>query len=122
MIGPLELGARNILDGVLIANEVVDWWKKSNRKGFMLKLDFEKAYDIINWQFLFDMFENFGFGQRWIGWMKTFVTSARISILVNGSPTSEFTPSRGLRQGVSRPGFWDPVSEGIRRANPFLSC
>ena len=26
------LGGRNIMDGVLIANEVVDWWKKSNRK------------------------------------------------------------------------------------------
>lgn len=33
------LGGRNILDGVLIANEVVDWWKKS-KKGLILKLDF----------------------------------------------------------------------------------
>ena len=43
------IGGRNILDGVLIANEVVDWWNWSKRKGFMIKLDFEKDYDCINW-------------------------------------------------------------------------
>ncbi|XP_028106898.1 uncharacterized protein LOC114305951 [Camellia sinensis] len=39
------LRGRNILDGILIANEVVDGWRKSNKKGLVLKLDFEKAYD-----------------------------------------------------------------------------
>ncbi|XP_028094700.1 uncharacterized protein LOC114294749 [Camellia sinensis] len=39
---------RNILDGVLIANEMVDWWKKSRGKGLILKLDFQKAYDTVN--------------------------------------------------------------------------
>ncbi|XP_028101320.1 uncharacterized protein LOC114300668 [Camellia sinensis] len=42
------LSGRNILDGVLIANEVVDGWKKKKRKGHIIKLDFEKAYDSIN--------------------------------------------------------------------------
>ncbi|GMP67170.1 hypothetical protein CsSME_00027250 [Camellia sinensis var. sinensis] len=42
------LSGRSIMDGVLIANEVVDWWKKSNRKVLILKLDFEKADDTVN--------------------------------------------------------------------------
>ncbi|XP_028080976.1 uncharacterized protein LOC114282492 [Camellia sinensis] len=58
------LGGRNILDGVLIANEVVDWWKKSRRKGLILKLDFQKAYDTVNWNFLLQMLSNFVFGLR----------------------------------------------------------
>lgn len=36
------------MDGVLIANEVIDWWKKSKNKGIILKLDFEKVYDFVN--------------------------------------------------------------------------
>lgn len=42
------LGGRNIFDGVMIANEMVDWWKKSKMKGVVIKLDFEKAYDSVN--------------------------------------------------------------------------
>ncbi|XP_028064582.1 uncharacterized protein LOC114267718 [Camellia sinensis] len=41
------LGGRYILDGMLIANEVVNWWKKSKKKGIILKLDFEKFYDSV---------------------------------------------------------------------------
>ena len=47
------IGGRNILDGDLIANDVEDMWKKNNRGGLLLKLDFEKAYD--NWQYLISM-------------------------------------------------------------------
>lgn len=60
------VGGRNILDGVLIANEIVDGWKKAKKKGLLLKLDFEKAFDTINLGFLFSMLSNFGFGSKWI--------------------------------------------------------
>lgn len=36
------------MDGVLVANEIVDWWKKTNRKGLIIKLDFEKVYDTVD--------------------------------------------------------------------------
>ena len=64
-----------------------------------MKLDFEKAYDSLNWEFLLSMLGNFGFGARWIRWMKTCISTAKVSILVNGSPTEEFQPLKGLRQG-----------------------
>lgn len=58
------IGGRNILDGVLIANEIVDGWKKNRKSGIVLKPDFERAYDSINWNFLFTMLSNFGFGVK----------------------------------------------------------
>ncbi|XP_028090980.1 uncharacterized protein LOC114291133 [Camellia sinensis] len=97
------LGERNILDGILIANEVMDSWTKSNKKGQLLKLDFEKAFDSINWDFLFSMLANFEFGTNWISWMKECVSTARLSVLVNGSLTMEFKPQKGLRQDDSLP-------------------
>ncbi|MDD0148535.1 reverse transcriptase domain-containing protein, partial [Shigella flexneri] len=42
---------RQILDWVLIANELVDEVKKGNKPALIFKIDFEKAYDMVNWNF-----------------------------------------------------------------------
>ena len=43
---------RQILDGVLIANESLRWLRKKKIPGTLIKLDFQKAYDSVNWSFL----------------------------------------------------------------------
>jgi len=40
-----------------------------------------------------------GFYDKWVTWIKGCLESASVSVLVNGSPSREFNPSRGLRQG-----------------------
>jgi len=42
---------RNILEGVVILHEVVHELKSSRKKGIILKIDFEKAYDKVRWAF-----------------------------------------------------------------------
>jgi hypothetical protein len=62
-------------------------------------VDFEKAYDSVDWNFLDDMLHRFGFGEKWIRWIRACVFAGNLSILVNGSPTKEFNIQRGLKQG-----------------------
>ena len=94
---------RQILDAVLIANEAVDYTLRGKEKGILCKLDIEKAYDHIRWDFLLKMLERMGFGPKWIRWINWCISTATFSVLINGSPAGFFWSSRGLRQG-------DPLS------------
>ena len=61
------------------------------------------AYDSINWGFLRKVMEKLGFGSKWIAWIMECVSSATMSVLLNGSPLRPFKMEKGLRQG-------DPLS------------
>lgn len=100
------LGGSNILDGAVVANEIVDEVKKSKRKLFLFKIDFEKAYDSVDWDFLVGLLRVLGFGDKWCRWIKECVSTADASILINGSPTPPFKLGRGLRQGIRFPRFF----------------
>lgn len=93
------LPARNILDGAVIINEVVDFAKKSKRKCLIFKVDFEKAYDSVNWNFLDYMMRRFGMNEKWRGWIKECVFRGDLSVLINGSPTEKVKIQKGLKQG-----------------------
>lgn len=43
---------RQILDIILIANEVVDKAKKLKKELLIFKVDFEEAYNYVNWKYL----------------------------------------------------------------------
>ncbi|GJU81223.1 RNA-directed DNA polymerase, eukaryota, reverse transcriptase zinc-binding domain protein [Tanacetum coccineum] len=72
----------------------------------VFKVDFEKAYDSVRWDYLDVIMRKFGFGEKWCMWIQSCLRSSRGSVIVNGSPTEEFQFYKGLKQG-------DPLS-------PFL--
>lgn len=58
------VGGHQILDGVLIANEIINWATTAKKKLMLLKIDFAKAYDSVNWDFLYSIMEQMKFGLR----------------------------------------------------------
>ncbi|GLT52596.1 hypothetical protein SLA2020_259280 [Shorea laevis] len=100
------VGGRQLVDSVLVLNEVVHEVKWRKQESFILKANFEKVYDSVDWGFLDWMMDSMGFGTKWRKWMWECLSTVRIFILINRSSTTEFPVSNGLRQG-------DPLS-------PFL--
>lgn len=96
---PTFMKGRNLLDGVMVINELCDCARKSRQKGILSKVDFEKAYDSVRWEFLDYMLGRMGFSMTWRKWIQACLGSSSVSVLVNGSPTDRFPVSKGLRQG-----------------------
>ena len=94
---------RNIMDGVMALHEVLHDTKSKKRDGLILKLDFEKAYDKISWEFLSDYLRHRVFCEDWCKWIKVVVTSGTLSVKVNDVIGSYFQSGKGVRQG-------DPLS------------
>ena len=81
----------------------MDEKKRSREEGLVFKIDFEKAYDHVNWDFLDHVLKMKGFRPRWRTWMRGCLSSVSYAILVNGNAKGWVKASRGLRQG-------DPLS------------
>ncbi|KAL2248287.1 UNVERIFIED_CONTAM: hypothetical protein Sindi_2681000 [Sesamum indicum] len=107
LISPSQSGfvpGRLIADNILLAQEMTHHLDMSHSKGnLILKLDMSKAYDRVNWKFLYLVLEKMGFPPRFIVLIKHAIEHCWFTILVNGEPYGFFKSSQGLRQG-------DPIS------------
>jgi hypothetical protein len=81
----------------------VDEALKAKKELLLFKVDFEKAYDSLDWGYLDAVLGKMEFPSLWRKWMKECVCTDTASVLDNGNPTDEFSLERGLRQG-------DPLS------------
>lgn len=97
---------RMIQDSIVVAHEAFHFLKRKKKgaDGYMaLKLDFNKAYDRVEWDFLEEVLRKMGFEENWIRWTMECITTVNFDIFVNGEARSKVSPGRGLRQG-------DPLS------------
>ena len=94
---------RQILDVTLIAKEAVDSMLRRNDGGVVCKLDIEKAYDHLNWEFVLEVMRRKGFGQRLLSWISWCMSTASFSIIINGLRLV-FSKARGVL------GKGDPLS------------
>lgn len=64
-----------------------------------LKIDLKKAFDRLEWSFIYHVLCWFKFPKDWVDVIMSCITSSNLSVLVNGERTESFSPSRGIRQG-----------------------
>jgi hypothetical protein len=65
--------------------------KKGNGGLMAVKLDMEKAFDPMEWEFLLRILALLGFNSTWIQWIRQCITTTSFSIMINGAPFGKFT-------------------------------
>ncbi|XP_038996812.1 uncharacterized protein LOC120121549 [Hibiscus syriacus] len=97
----------SIVDNILLAQEVVKGYGRKNiSPRCTMKIDLQKTFDTLHWNFIISVLKALDIPQRFIGWIQACFTEARFSISFNGSLVGFFKGARTIRQD-------DPLS-------PFL--
>ena len=90
---------RFIGENIRLIDGIIQYATQHNVPGLLLFIDFEKAFDSLEWPFIFDTLRFFGFGPSLINWVRTFYCNIESCVLNNGWSSNFFQPQRGLRQG-----------------------
>lgn len=91
---------RNIMSGIMCMHEIVHETKRRKEIGIILKLDFEKIYDKVNWNLLFTCLEKRGFHDKWCKWIKQVVSGGTVSVKVNDKVGSYIKSFKGVTNYV----------------------
>ncbi|PWA65154.1 hypothetical protein CTI12_AA306500 [Artemisia annua] len=97
---------RLIQDCMIVANEAFHYIrnkKKGDHKVMALKLDLNKAFDRVEWDFLIATLRKLGFGDAWCKWVLACISSYEMDLMINGDSIGTIKPSRVIHQG-------DPMS------------
>ena len=97
---------RNIEDSIRLVQDIVNFLDINNLPGILLAVDFQKAFDSLEWSFIKQTLQKFNFGPTFIQWFQLFYTDISSCVINNGNTSRYFKIQRGVRQG-------DPLSPYI---------
>ena len=90
---------RNIAYNIRLIQDVINYFENDNIEGAIIFLDFQKAFDTVNHNFLLSVLTKFNFGQSFIQWVQTIYTKSESCLSNNGWTSRPFEVQRGIRQG-----------------------
>lgn len=93
------LPGRFILDNIMMTHETLDWARHSHQPLIFFKLDFSRAYDKVDWGFLFAAMSKLGFPIPFLNMVRLLFRDASNHVNVNGRLSPAFEIKRGVRQG-----------------------
>ena len=92
---------RFIGTNIRLVKDIFDLYNKHNYSGLLLFADFKKAFDSVEWDFLFSVLQKFNFGKNFQEWIQLLYTKPCAFIKNNGFFSEEFDVYRGVKQGCS---------------------
>ena len=86
---------RYIGENIRLISDIMEQTKKLNCSGILLSLDFQKAFDTLEWSCISNVLKMFNFGDCLRTWIKVLYTKVESTVLNNGFATNWFKPSAG---------------------------
>ena len=93
------LEGRYISENINKILSILQQTEKLNLPAILLTVDFEKAYDYLEWAFIEKTLNFFNFGPSYLNWVKVLYKDCKSTVINNGWMSEFFTVSRGVRQG-----------------------
>lgn len=90
---------RYIGENIRLISDIMDYTKSQKIPGILVSLDFQKAFDSLEWPFIMKTLDKFNFGSSMKRWVSTFYENIESAVINNGFATNWFRPSKGVRQG-----------------------
>ena len=90
---------RYIGQNIRLLEDVSTYTNFYNLPGIIFSIDFEKAFDSINWSFLLKTLKCFNFGTKFISYIRTMYNNIESTVINNGTSDKFFKLHRGVRQG-----------------------
>jgi hypothetical protein len=102
------------MEGIVVLHETIHEIHHKKMFGVLFKIDFEKAYDKVNWDFLSQMMQAKGLGDLFCDWIMKVVRGGRVAVKVNDTIGPYFPTFAGVRQGDPlSPLLFDLVGDGL---------
>lgn len=90
---------RNITDNIHLGQELMrNYTRKRISPRCFMKVDLQKAFDSVHWEFLLDMLMALQFPTNFITWIKECITITTFSITINGMMHGFFKGGRGRKR------------------------